>query len=353
MKFLPLISLRLTHNYYSDGRCRDLAISPDSHTRRIFENHRCNFITSFDSALVVLAVDENDRPFVPLPTDTFFRFNLRPIDSKFALFTELHQIQSKAAPVFRNTNGNELSLQFHESYQSEVFSVSTPASDETVVLSGRPINGIDTGHFIITSGHNVKVTRYSELDKRLTVNSGAASKGDEFSVKYPVRASLPHGVFAQVEITEIYELQPSHDNYAEFNISFNAKAAHWKYYVVTDSKNKLEQFSIVDVGNSQQPGLIFSSSNSADISDPSTMDGFELALLQQYNGKKIFRFRTDTLVPCSEKPRKNIELQQDETRVFGNLPNPSPANQAMAGQEYIELFQVIKFVTHSYSNGGV
>ncbi|NJN17078.1 MAG: hypothetical protein HC822_12790 [Oscillochloris sp.] len=41
MNYLPLLSLQLTHAYYSDGRCRDLVIEPAPQTRRLLGNYRC------------------------------------------------------------------------------------------------------------------------------------------------------------------------------------------------------------------------------------------------------------------------------------------------------------------------
>ncbi len=158
---------------------------------------------------------------------------------------------------------------------------------------------------------------YDTTAKIITVNSEAANTDDTFQITYPTAPQRAKGVFADVEIHYNGSLPKIADGPREFQVTFKAKRARWKYYVITDRTNAT--FRIEDKA---VPPLKFS-----DEMQPDASDDVAKSLAEQYPTMQRLRFVSDELIPCRQEARKSIQLLRlDGGQVVEALPNPSLRN---------------------------
>lgn len=148
MKFLPIFTLRVTHDYYTDGRCPDFIIQPDKQTARIISKHRCLVKSLPDGIRLLTVVDKNQKPLIAQPDEVKFTFHLRLQNPDFVLFTNLSDFNDRLAPVYTNADlgaedAGQLHLDSRTAWQSERLAVGQPAPEENFVLGGRPQNGLE------------------------------------------------------------------------------------------------------------------------------------------------------------------------------------------------------------------
>jgi hypothetical protein len=111
MKYLQLFSLEIQHDYYTDRRCPDFQIDMTPDTRRLLANYRC-VVKPFPNGIRVLIqaseqTPDQNTPFIPMPVDVSFGFQLRLQNPALLLFTDLHAMTQLAAPwyVGKGTGG--------------------------------------------------------------------------------------------------------------------------------------------------------------------------------------------------------------------------------------------------------
>lgn len=103
MKYLPLFSVNVKHDYYADGECPDFSIIPSNDTTTLLKNQR-GLVKYHPSGIrVLLAMDEQQAPIIPLAKETTFTFLLRLQNADFPLFTDLSTLPHNATPVYTNT----------------------------------------------------------------------------------------------------------------------------------------------------------------------------------------------------------------------------------------------------------
>src|SRR5262245_10675987 len=102
MKFLPLIDLRLSHEYYADRQCSDFLIEPTSCTKQLLDNHRWILKTTIDGIRVIVAANDDNTPFISLRPGLTLTFHLQLRNPDFALFTDLTQLARAALPIYTN-----------------------------------------------------------------------------------------------------------------------------------------------------------------------------------------------------------------------------------------------------------
>jgi len=102
MKHAAILELRVTHSFYTDGKCPDFAIEPSADTARLLRNHRCVVGPGPSGIQVHTALDPAGQPFLPLPSSSVLRFHLRLQNDDFLLFTELTAVNALSAPLFTN-----------------------------------------------------------------------------------------------------------------------------------------------------------------------------------------------------------------------------------------------------------
>ena len=99
MKFLPFLALRLTHPYYTDGRCPDFTIEPTAETQQLLRNYRCLLKPLTDGIQVIIPTTDAGAPLIALAKGIVFTFLLRLDNPAFPLFTELPSVP---APLYTN-----------------------------------------------------------------------------------------------------------------------------------------------------------------------------------------------------------------------------------------------------------
>lgn len=102
MKFLPLLELYITHDYYKDGSCPDFTIEADSFTQKTLQNHRCILKKNQTGFVISQSVNNDDTPVIRMSLLTVLRFNLILINSKFSLFTDLSHFPDQGSYLFTN-----------------------------------------------------------------------------------------------------------------------------------------------------------------------------------------------------------------------------------------------------------
>jgi hypothetical protein len=341
MKFLSLFRLELNHPYYADGRSFDFELAPAPETQRLLNNHRC-ILKSFPSGLVVLiAATDQNTPFIPLEPEAIFRFYLRPQNLDFALFTDLTALRQQAAPVYTNAQmgagqAAPLALVFQQMRASERFTVVQPAAADRFTLSGRPLANLQLTDFTVAGlGSITHPAAYDAGGKIITVNSTQATINDTFVITYPIASPRQPGVLAEVEIHNNDSLLAVAAGPALFQIAFEVKRVHWKYFLVTDNSSAI--FTIEDQGDTP---VIFSPTNRTDLNEnPDDSDKVARLLAEQYPAMQRFRFVSDELIACRQQPRKSLQLLLDGAKVLDPLPNPSLQNYTTGDA----LFQVVKY----------
>lgn len=114
MKYLPLLGLNITHDYYKDTSCPDFSIEADEQTEKILRNHRCFLKINPTGFLILQAVDNDDDPFIKLSLSTKLRFKLKFVNSEFALFTDLSNFPKQGFAVYTNKGINDGTLKLIE-----------------------------------------------------------------------------------------------------------------------------------------------------------------------------------------------------------------------------------------------
>ena len=102
MKHGAILDLAVTHSFYKDGKCPDLALEPTTETARLFRNHRCVLGGGPSSVRLQTALDPAGQPFLPLPSNAVLRFHLALQNRDLALFTDLAAVNALSSPLFTN-----------------------------------------------------------------------------------------------------------------------------------------------------------------------------------------------------------------------------------------------------------
>ncbi len=325
MKFLPLFDLQLRHDYYADHRCSDFLVEVAPSTQRTLRNLRAILKENPSGLRVILPVDAEDKPLIPLPTGAVFTFHLRLQNPDFALFTDLPKragIERLLTYTYTNSDVND---------------------PEQLILTEFP--------------------------------------------EPPERPSA-HGVFAEINIVAPDTFLPA-NRPTSFHVDWTAKALHWTYYIVTDlnvAETPLQIKERIDNKRASETDtpVVFSLENQTTLvieEFPQFDDATAQALAQRYPNLHRFRFVSDAAIPCRHKPRKRIELlfdqqlepkvvdsasaqdptpepEQKHEQIVASLPNPSLRRYSrvpVAGhlEKQDTLFHVITQFTHpSFPTGG-
>ncbi|MEI6334530.1 MAG: hypothetical protein WCS87_08230 [Methylococcaceae bacterium] len=87
MKYLPLIIIRIKHNFYDSGNCPDFSVIADPQTARLLTNHRCRVKPDAYGFTVYVPV-ENEQPLIKFADDCQWSFDLKLKRDDFALYTD-------------------------------------------------------------------------------------------------------------------------------------------------------------------------------------------------------------------------------------------------------------------------
>lgn len=355
MRYLPCFQLRLAHEYYSNTRCQDFAVSAQPLTRRLLKNHRCILKELPDGIRLLTMINDAKEPLIPFPKVLSLRFDLYLKNPDFAIFTDFSMFSGLTAPLFTHAEKDtQLRPKSKTAYQTERFNVAAPASIECFKLAFKPLEDIDITDFVLQGPSSIQLNGFNADVGQITINSRNAVKGTKFTITYPVKPVLGRKVFAQVLIDYRIDRHPPGSDPVTFSVRFTSRQAKWKYYLVTDPKKKAADFQIsASQATPQDPAPPFSDFNRSDLSaSPDPHDDVARELNGRFPGKKLFRFISDNPIFFRQLPRKNLQLTMNGIPIIAVLPNPSIQNFTQINSSVDEnrqkekaLFEVIKYLT--------
>lgn len=335
----PLFDLRVTHDFYDDGRCGDFAIEPTTAAAELMRGVRLVYKPAGDQLRVFTSLKDGGQPLATLTGLPALDFVLRLRTADFPLFTDLADVTTKPAPLFTNSGlaaADPLTLRLTERAPraSETLAVQRPGADKSFVLAGQPRPATTLADLAVAPGGPVNsIKTFDAARKQITVDSRAAAAGATFAVSYPV---LPHrrpDVFAEIAIDvddALLQASLAAGRPRAFLVAFARKAVRWCYYLVTTLSTPLAGLTIADASPGDPAGhVVFGSGGRTDLAaEPDAGDETALDLARRYPGRRIVRFVSDAAVPCRQSPVKNLELHAADARLFAALPNPSLSNFA-------------------------
>jgi len=296
VKYLPLLKLSIKHHYYDDGYSRDFSIKEDEQTHQLLLNHRCILKQHSTGLTIYQAVDNDNKPFISIPSITTFRFNLQLVNTQHMLFTNLTQLV-------------------------EMENLAEDVKARWPVYTNK--NQTDTKELKLIASETAQ----------------------------------PEGIFANIEILIDDSIKPDHKDTNHYQIAFVAKSAYWEYYFVTDKEETNPDYIIKQspVQNSQtnnnNQSITFKKES------PPTNAVMKI-LLTNHPNKVILYFVSEQAVRCNQLALKNIQVLRNDERLMDNLANPSlhNANQHIKGQGANHtvqdtFFHIVKNITHLPTTG--
>ncbi len=325
MQAAPLLNLHLTHQFYADLRCSDLAIISTTRTKTLMRKLRLTCKTFPDHVSFYAGLGMDRAAAAPATLD----FVLRPREPDFALITDLTGIYAQTAPVFTNAgvapaDPLNLRLTTRTARGLETLAVRAPSVGESFRLAGTPLPGTTAADFTIVGAG--AVTSLSADLRSVTVDTSTTALGATFQLSYPVRPDRARGALAEVVLALDAALLVPAASPRAFVIPFAAAAARWAYYIVMDFLGDVSTFRIVDATRGDAPrGVTFGDAGRVDLTlEPDRSDAVGLDLVRRNPGRRVLRMVSDKPVPAREIPLRQLELHLADVRLIAAMPNPRP-----------------------------
>jgi hypothetical protein len=328
VRYASAIELRVTHGYTADGSCRAFSFAPSPETAARIRGLRGTLRARPDGFCVLLPLDAQGRPLVSGAAVGELRFTLRLLDAELPLYTDLGTYRLQDAPLFSGTadpGGAEVALALGSAsaHGEERRSVPAPGADVALALAGRPRPGARVEDFEL-SGSGVSALAYAEATRQLRVDARQAPPGATFVVRYPTRAALESGTFAQVVLAGPRLLPASSEPLGaprRFVLELAAKRVRWVYYCVTDLEPQAGALRVLPPAGAAEGAPSFGAPTELG-AQHDTADPIARGLAVQHPTLRRVRLVSEAVVACRETPRL-LELHQGDVRVRGPLANPS------------------------------
>ncbi|HET7713658.1 MAG TPA: hypothetical protein VFK94_05110, partial [Patescibacteria group bacterium] len=304
MKYLPLFSLEILHDFFANERCTDLSLESAPGTQKLLGKYRCTLKFLPNGLQVLAPITEEGLPLIPISQGTVFGFYLRLENQDFPLFTDMTEINQMISPSYTNVKSDPvLHLVSDSPKATESFIVRQPAKAEQFTLGGKPRPALQPKEFVIEGLDRVSAPNsYDEAGKVITVNSKSVAEGTPFTVSYPSIPLLERGVFAQVQIKYSDRMLQNLERGNLFQLRFKSKDTRWKYYLVLD---KVDTNPLVPVIEDKEKGILFKVEDRTDLVEtPDVSDPIAVQLAKQHPDRQYYRFVSSSLVPCRETTRK-------------------------------------------------
>lgn len=330
---LTLFSLQLRHDYHPDGVCRGLDIVPTTATQRLLDRYRLRLLPRPGGvAVAALTGADGKSPWIALPRDEVFGFDLSLLDPAFARYTDLQALATLADPVYRNpvaagaAADPVLVLAERECWRTETFVAAAKAARIKFALAGSPL-ALDGDAAkrpraadlrLLAPAGTAKPSAYDAATRSVTFASVVA--GQRLLLRYRCLPARQRQRLAAVELRYDKSMPVPGSADRPFEIRLQARAARWAYYLLTDQTG---DFSIVDAAPSG-PALAFGASNRTALDKASDeTDAVAQALARQHASLRRWRFLSDQPVPCSSAIRRGLELRLGDQKVLEAMPNPA------------------------------
>jgi hypothetical protein len=371
--YTRLGEVALRHDFYRDGRAKDILLMPTHETAHLMKNGKI-LVRKTPSGIVLLYRADEDEitPLTPLNLPQSFFFFFKPENaSAFLQITDLDngaiKYDASALPFFQNIPSNassniespeELSYQLLDGMRPKAFSIQLilnpgptsvrikvrNATGEVVSpgkdLAGNPlpdgfqISPDDKGLFRFIFDFSGKKEGVYTITLR-----NAADSADIWSKKYWLgesHSSQPFGIIALR-----YQAAPNnlYGTKEYYRVSFTRKESRWTYYVVNGNKKVdliSSELQILDDGNE---GTVPYGSYIFDRIGDSPSTDIKIKNLE------TVVFRSKDKIPYFEIPKLNFQLRKTPGNqlLIPNLPNPSrsaPTKQS-GGEANSEIYVFI------------
>lgn len=384
--YTSILKLEISHPYYTDGRCRELLLTPFPETESLIKGHRLH-VKDRPAGLEVFAPLKGDHLLLPLKARTRFRWFIRPISTLFGVITQLPKNPSRELWKFSNHSDETL-------YDPQVFSVfgGVKKNGEEIDNSlgfGREFlereftlekskNGAnDSGQKICLDGllpGTKKLFIQIEPDPgsweleegKYLKFKGTQAEEKKISVTYPVRIKGARNHLACIDLHLESEIVARPASPLSFELAFQAKEEHWSYLLVSKASNgfhldsssenwqlmsadgKVHSFDSIELDATHAPSSLNSTTGNINptgniqIADKAWNKLKQSILPASLTGKKAYFLRTSSSIPYHEKPK--VQLQKKVGAAFENqkeqvaaaeadewyhLPDPDPFNHGI------------------------
>lgn len=263
--FRNLLTIRFRHEYFNDGLCRQLRLTPTSETKKILKGHRHLLKDSETGGTIGYERSEEGGPFIKLAPGTVLAFQLWLIDPSFLSITHLQDKSAKELYQFLSTDASQTGE------SEENFRYDLPAATAAIVAS---------------------------QDKSMR----------------------PLGIFKLTIDDTIHYTKP-----VILDISFVPRETVWKYKIILSKDYTNCQFKLEDQENYQSNNAN-SKYEKISFAETSEQDYSRGSVVVFQTGKVVDEVFVPQQVPYYERPKKDLELKINgpEKVKINHLPVPSP-----------------------------
>ncbi|MDR8390621.1 hypothetical protein NC796_05690 [Aliifodinibius sp. S!AR15-10] len=350
-----LFNLRVSHDYFEDGKLRGMKLAPTRETGRILRGGQMLFKT-IPTGFTILYKAEADEisPIVELSAELTLTFTMA-VENK-AEFLNITNLDESPTESYRSGN----ILYFTNNPGAVSINAESPESISHVLIDGTQ-NSLFTYHFTVSGSPNQVRLIVSDEDGNV-VSAGTEVDGtplpselevaknddDSYSRQIDLR-NKPTGLYTItiLHITDdttqykeetfyvsdelasqnvlgivdiIYESTTGHlyADTEQYELQFSRKETIWKYFVVNKNQHVTlasEDLFIEDLGlpSAHYSPITF------------TREGDEPHATVSINGMETVIFRSDTPIPFFEIPKASVQLKKNpgDTILVSNMPNPA------------------------------
>jgi len=374
-----LFNLRISHDYFENGKAGGLNLHPTRATRSILRGGNMLFKTiPLGITVLYRAQDDEVTPFVELSADLKLTFVLR-VENK-AEFLNISDLDESPSKKYRSSNilhfsndpssasidadspepvTHELLDSLRNALFTYAFTLETPPSE--VLLRVRNSGGDLVSVGKTAEGAPLPTTLTLELnddgsysqqvDLRAqpagTYSVTIRNSGDTDTLKeekiYVSDELASRDILGVVDI--LYESATGHlyGDTEQYDLRFNRKESIWKYFIVnknqtaelSDDPLSLPDLEIVDNGNGSPVYTTATFNREGDAPHANI----------KVNGLDTVIFKSVDPIPFFEVPKAEVQLKtsSDDTVLIEHLPNPSHSGavKELGGELESEIYVFI------------
>ncbi|MDX5338231.1 MAG: hypothetical protein LPK25_04335 [Cyclobacteriaceae bacterium] len=372
--YTRLLEIGILHDYYQDGRAKDLRLAPTQETNVLFKSGRMLW-RDIPSGIVVLYRSENDltTPEVPLsaPLDFYFYlyssnptqfFNISDLSKGSRKYEKGNLLAFKNNPANASQNAaspEKITLDFWDGGRPKVFTqkVKLEPVPAKVILqvedslgqkipSGRDANGnpkaLDLELIPDSQGEitfEINLEGSSQGNYSFVLRNAANTQDlwkKEFFIANDILGNSAIGVVKLSYTSAPTHLYGAREFYA---LDLKRKSTKWTFFIVSQNQKidlSSTNLSIQDKGN--PPGSPYSTYAFQQVGgspNPSV----------KINNSDTVIFKSQAAIPFFENPKLNLELRRTPGNrvLFSHLPNPSRSHvpKQAPGEEISEIYVFI------------
>jgi hypothetical protein len=259
-KYISILKLEVTHEYFTSGLCTDLIFYATPKTQDLIKNRRLR-VNYLPAGLEVFApLDGNGNPFIPIEEPLVFQWLLEAKSDEFFIISDLPEkdragqysiSNSNVKDNFKDYGGlfNETEKKEEGSFVSLVKSftckqlLNEGRSEHVVKLDQMPVLNVNLNEFSLEGDSNdetftksnLKVKSFDRETSELSLKAKPFPSKKAVKITYPVAAKADKNAFA------LMEFQLSKDTGISYTLNFKAKKQQWQYMILIDKKMVLEQ----------------------------------------------------------------------------------------------------------------